>query len=178
MILQLFTNLCSIMAAALDSLNIAFYCGYIFAQSLFSSELKRNCVLILVLLTHEGYDFLDWHSNNYGTNLVQCCLTSKRIANWSNIVPTDCASKIGPIRSHSQVIWKRYHDLVGKERVLHFNLYLNKFIGLKFVAYYIKITQIDTLYSKFSKNETAKITICATHVPRTACSHVVRARMH
>ena len=38
------SNLCSIMAAS-DSLNIAFYCRRIFAQSLSNSEIKRNCIL-------------------------------------------------------------------------------------------------------------------------------------
>ena len=44
--------------------------------------------------------------------------------------------------------------LLRKKLVLHFNLYLNKFIATKFVVYYIKITQIDKLYRnlKLKKN--------------------------
>ena len=58
MILQLLTHLCSIMAAS-DSWNISFYCGRIFVQSLLNCELKRNCVLIEFLLTHEKWHFLE-----------------------------------------------------------------------------------------------------------------------
>ena len=38
-----------------------------------------------------------------------------------------------------------------KKRVLHFNLYLISFIGLKFVADYVNITHIDTLYRNLIK---------------------------
>ena len=144
MILQLFTNLWSIMAAS-DSWNIAFYCRCIFAQSLSNSEIKRNCVLIVFLLTHEEWDYLKWHFSNYGLNLVQCYSPSKT----SRLLIKYCTNwlwvKTGPIWSNHRLIWKRYHALFEKEPVIHFNLYLNKFIALKFVAYYIKITQ-DTLY--------------------------------
>ena len=150
MILKLFTNSCSIMAASY-SWNIAFYCGSIFAQSLSNSKIKRNCVLIVFLLTHKEWDFLDWHFSNYGPNLVQCSSPSKT----SRLLVKYCIIwlwfKIGRIWSNSRLIWRRHHALFEKERLLHFNFYLNEFIALRFIPYYIKITQIDTLYRNLIK---------------------------
>ena len=68
-ILQLCTNLYSITATS-NSWNIAFYCKRIFDQTLSNSEMKWSYALIVFLLTHEEWDFLDWHFSNYGPNLV------------------------------------------------------------------------------------------------------------
>ena len=114
-------------------------------------EIKRNCALIVFLLTHEEWDFIDWNFNNYGPNLVQCYSppkTSRLLVKYCTIW---LCFKIGPIWSYSWLLWKIYHALLKKERVLYFNLCFNKFIAIKFLAYYIKITQKDRLYRNLIK---------------------------
>ena len=137
--------------AASDSWNIAFYCGRIFAQSLSNPEIKRNCVQIVFLLTHEEWDFFHWHFSNYSPNLIQCYSPSQTSSLFVKYCTIWLLFKIDPIWSNAWLIWKRYHVLFKKERALHFNRNFNKFIALKFVAYYIKITQRDTLYRNLTK---------------------------
>ena len=136
MIDQIFINICSIMAAS-DSWNIAFYCGRIFTQSFPNSEIIQNCVVIVFLLTYEEWDF-----RNYGPDMAIHRI--KPVVHWWNIAPTDCP--IGATWSNFWLIWKRYHALSEKGRILYFNLFQKKFI-----AYYIKMTQIDTLHRNLIK---------------------------
>ena len=133
-----------------DSWNIAFYCGRIFAQSLSNFGIKWNCVLIILLLTHEGWDFLDWHFSNYGQNFVQCYSLSKLSRLSVKYCTIWLCFTIGPIWSNSWLIWKRYHALFENERLIYFNLYLNKFF-----AYTIYKNYTDRyIIAKFNKNET------------------------
>ena len=52
-----------------------YLCAIIYLLS--NSEIKRNCVVIVFVLTLEEWDFLDWHFSNYGPNLVQCYSVSE-----------------------------------------------------------------------------------------------------
>ena len=90
MIDQIFTNICSIMAAS-DSWNIAFYCGRIFTQSLPNSEIIQNCVVI-VFLWRMRFPWLTFQQlwPRYGDppykvsrSLVKYC--TNWLSNWHNV---------------------------------------------------------------------------------------------
>ena len=92
-ILQLFTNLCSIMAVS-DSLNIALHCACIFAQSLSNSEINRSCVLIVFHWSMRNQicwtDISEIMAQTW-YNAIYCL---KHVIYWWNIALSDCALKL------------------------------------------------------------------------------------